>query len=130
MVLLFFGPHREATEVMAVNFPCFQRHLFCKTITTRNTAFPIPHFTGATWAVQYPFLEPGGPGVRSTVAWAQKANRRRERDGAQSHFWLSDLEKTQRPVETLAQVKEGKGLLLAVTSHMQVCFVNIEITLF
>lgn len=64
------------------------------------------------------------------MAWAQKANRRRGRDGTQSHFRLLDLEKTQRPVETLAQVREGKGLLLAVTSHMQACFVNIAITLF
>lgn len=67
------------------------------------------------------------------MAWAQKSNRRRERVFSQSHFQLPDLGESQRPAETLAQLRGGKGLLFAVTSlltHMQVCSVNFEITLF
>lgn len=67
------------------------------------------------------------------MAGAQKSNRRRERVGSQSHFQLPDLGESQRPAETLAQLGGGKGLLSAVTSlltHVQVCSVNFEITLF
>ena len=67
------------------------------------------------------------------MAWAQKSNRRRERLGSQSHFQLPDLGESQRPVKTLGQLRGGKGLLFAVTSllmHMQVCYLNSEITLF
>ena len=66
------------------------------------------------------------------MASAQKSNRRRERFGSQSHFQLPDLGESHRPVETLAQLRGGKGLLFAVTSllmYMQVCSINFEITL-
>lgn len=70
----------------------------------------------AAWAVQHPFVEREGPGVRSTVAGAWKSNRGKERVGSRAHFQLCHLGESRQPVETLAQLRERRGLLFAAVS--------------